>query len=668
MIEVICGILLYLFLFIVCVMAGYVFFARKFNGLAELIVYGFCINMGFFEILAGICIFGKTSFNVLITAYIILLAVFLIIFIFLFRKYRFSGFKGYSVYKETEDADRICGDGERSLWTDIKGILDFKSPTFYLVLIFMLIVICQIVLTSYKTFIDADDAYYITISNIACFNNRIDMSFSSVYNGEAVMDQRPSIFSWELYLGLLAKIFGFHPAVLAHTLIPGFLIIVSYMAWYLIASSLVDNKNKRLFVMILYALICNFGGYSSYSVGCRMLLRIWQGKSVLACIALPLLLYSCMRIYQGQIGWKLWIVNTLIIISGIGFTVVGIYLMPLSYVIYGMPLLLFYVYRKDFKTLGLVMKRLVISMIPILILGIAAIVSYQSGDTSISEIKTDDWVEVCRLTFGASGFPFVYIASLVFILVTLVRGKKLRYLKEESVLRVFRREGLMLLLLLIIPLFMFLTLLNPLLSDFVATHITGPPVYWRLYWLVPFNFTVAMAGLLVLDINCKKSLKYVMVGILALVIITSGVNIYGNKYYTPHENKYKLWNEAIEVSDSLLSLDSDDSGITCIFPGPLAYQIRQYSSDISLIRARDFGGDQGIIPGSDKTYSWLYASIYVEYNIDSQEVLDILRGLGVEYIYFSEADKVINSSSVADVYSSMDFISVDGYGFLYVIE
>ena len=69
--------------------------------------------------------------------------------------------------------------------------------------------------------------------------------------------------------------------------------------------------------------------------------------------------------------------------------------------------------------------------------------------------------------------------------------------------------------------------------------------------------------------------------------------------------------------------------------------------------------NQTKISDSELTYSWLYHSIYVDKNIDAEDVRWALSEIGIEYVYI-QGDMIDNSYYNVDI--------VENYGYVYSLK
>ena len=497
---IICVLLLYIFLFTSSYMIGFIFphenkislnkETSSIPPIIETICYGFAYHIALFEILFLPFYFLKTDFNTVVIAYIITLLVILILFILKAKRAKLFNSINLLSFK--------CFFSKRV-------ISEISIP----LVLFIVSLIFQIIYCSYFTHTDADDGYMTTVSTIAYMENKINLSFWGVYDGLEIQGGRASIFCWEFFIAALSKIFQIHPAILNHSVIIGFLLTLCYMAVYL-SADLLFPKARRNIVMLLYSVLIMFCAYSTYSLGSRMLLRVWQGKNTMVGFLIPLFLHSCLKIYFGDTSWRRFIINIVLIISGIGMTIIGVYFLPLTYAIYGLPLLVYLLVTKQLAKLGEILKKLIISVIPIIaIMGITFVsqIGKEEDGTNIGQTEPD-WMFTFKKTFGDKYvLPLLIVALIIIAVEYILYYRKNKKQENDDVIDNSKTidSTKIRLIFVAIPVLMSITLLNPLLCNVISYHVTSVPVYWRLYWIIPMQFTIAIALSYIVTLPKKKA-------------------------------------------------------------------------------------------------------------------------------------------------------------------
>lgn len=162
---------------------------------------------------------------------------------------------------------------------------------------------------------------------------------------------------WAMYVAMCSRISGIPPAVLSHTYLPFFLILLCYAVYMLIGQLLFKNDWEKTFLFLIFLSVLHLWGYTStHTLASMLLLRIWQGKAVCASFMLPLFFYLMYRIMQQEYekGWLafLYVASTgACLLSGIGIVTA-----PVVLLLYG--ILDFIYYRRPKKTAAIWMAAL----------------------------------------------------------------------------------------------------------------------------------------------------------------------------------------------------------------------------------------------------------------------------------------------------------------------
>ncbi|MFV0528631.1 MAG: DUF6077 domain-containing protein [Lachnospiraceae bacterium] len=186
------------------------------------------------------------------------------------------------------------------------------------------LILLQVAVLVFLTHFDADDAFYLATATTAV---QTDTVFSiNPYTGVAydVLPSRYVLSPFPIYIALVSYSAGMHPATFAHTVLPMFFIPLAYIVYYQIGKVLFKENKVQIGWFLVFACVFNiFGNYTAYTQSTFMLLRIWQGKAVLAAIIVPAIFYACMQVMKNNektMGWILLLaLNTAAcFISGMG--------------------------------------------------------------------------------------------------------------------------------------------------------------------------------------------------------------------------------------------------------------------------------------------------------------------------------------------------------------
>jgi len=154
---------------------------------------------------------------------------------------------------------------------------------------------------------DLDDSFYVASATTTLHTD--EMFTISAYTGRAVgkLPSRYVLSPFPILLAFFSEAVRMHPAVVAHTVLPIFLVGLAYGVYILMGQRLFkgDVRSTGIFLCFL-SLVHVFSWYSVYTQGTFMLIRIWQGKATLAATLLPGVFYmtlSAMKEREAKGEW-----------------------------------------------------------------------------------------------------------------------------------------------------------------------------------------------------------------------------------------------------------------------------------------------------------------------------------------------------------------------------
>ena len=208
--------------------------------------------------------------------------------------------------------------------------IKLEKPTVFLIL--AILVICyQAYFYIFKMHIDQDDARWIAEANDALVKNKMLLynPATGEYIGRFVGEMVKDVFSpWPFYVAGIAKITGIRAASIAHTVYPPILLALSYMAYYEMGRQLFEKPAEQGIFLLMVSVINMFMGggvENDYTQSVFTLVRIWQGKAVVAAIIIPAIFMLILRIQKDDTvqNWLLLTVTTCAacLFSGMGIAI-----------------------------------------------------------------------------------------------------------------------------------------------------------------------------------------------------------------------------------------------------------------------------------------------------------------------------------------------------------
>ncbi len=565
---------------------------RNKDDIFNIILNGFVGTFAVFEIIA--LPFNIFNWNISILYYIEIITFFLIIIL--------SFFLNWKRNIQKKDIQKI----------DIKKI-DIKKysksinkKTNIITIAVLLLIAIQIFLSSYLYTSNADDSFYISWAQQAKQLEQYQNTNPSLGQEGSIFPKAYLLNSWEIFLGFIARLFNIHVSTLAHTIFPMILIAISYMAYYILLRRI--SKKNANFMLLILAFIFLFSGVSERFRGYTLLIRIWQGKTILTNIFIPYILYHiCNLKLDGRKIVLMMITN----IATIAFNPIAIWLFPLLYFFFTIVMLCKKQIKNVLKMLLVILPNLII--LPIY-LKIAVLGATEGSVQSVDYIGYID----CLKDFirGGKLFVVLYIFSIIYII----------WKGNQKAKRVF----------VIVPIITFLTALNPLFSKIVQKYVTTSTVYWRLFWLIPIELTIAYATSQCILKRKNNVLKIIFSIFILLVISISGKNIYSsNGGFQKHINVAKIPQNIINETNFILNESEGRKVLVIAPPEPLhATTMRQLSSDIILFYSRALYS--GYIEDEEEK-TQLYNKLQDGLEID--EVYEAFQKFKVDFIIADKTNK-----------------------------
>ena len=246
---------------------------------------------------------------------------------------------GAVIYTKNQKAQKAALRMKRPQWS---------KETAVLYGIFFLLVLFQMVMGVYKASFDGDDTYYVAQSLIAQVTDR--MYTIEPYAGHSTpLDSRHALALITMWQAFLAAKSGIHATVLAHSVMPLFFIPFSYLVLYLCGRALFKEDETRLSVfLIITCFLRIFGNVSIYTPETFLLMRTWQGKSILANAVLLLLLWIFLNLFETPEQKAFWGLLALTHVFAGTCTSIGMFLTAVLTAVFTAALCL---YRKNVRVL-----------------------------------------------------------------------------------------------------------------------------------------------------------------------------------------------------------------------------------------------------------------------------------------------------------------------------
>ena len=159
-------------------------------------------------------------------------------------------------------------------------------------LLFFGLLAFQLCMSYTHAFFDGDDAYYVTQSVLSY---QTDTMYAYLpYTGiTTTVDYRHALAMFPMWAAAVSRLASTHPTIVLHSFLPLVLIPLTDLVWVRCAAQLYAGEELRRrqamvpAFMVGMALLQIFGNVSIYTPENFLVMRTWQGKSLLANLVLP---------------------------------------------------------------------------------------------------------------------------------------------------------------------------------------------------------------------------------------------------------------------------------------------------------------------------------------------------------------------------------------------
>lgn len=232
----------------------------------------------------------------------------------------------------------------KKVWKNFFWEFPRQHFTLYLAIF---IIVFQVLVCTISMHLDYDDAFYVGTSSTTIQTNSLYQYDPYTGNAYQEFPARYVLSPYPIYISMMSKLILMHPATVAHTVMPAIFIPLVYSLIALIGKKILpDNKKAFGIFMLIVAVVQIFSYYSVYTASTFILLRIWQGKALLANLFLPGIFYFVIRT-MGDKGKSVeWIVLFCMVSASAFVSSMGIMLAP---IMMGILSLIYSIYRKKLR-------------------------------------------------------------------------------------------------------------------------------------------------------------------------------------------------------------------------------------------------------------------------------------------------------------------------------
>ncbi len=181
----------------------------------------------------------------------------------------------------------------------IKKILDVSA------LVIMILAVLLIVLASiFLQHTDADDSRFVVNAVDIYRTNRLLLT--DVNSGNAIStflgDLNKDVTSpWAVYIAYISKLTRVYPSIMMHTVLPPVIMLMLGVIYWTLSEHFFGKDVLYRCIFVCFAILLNiYGCYSIYTSETFIMIRMWQGKAVLAGVGIPIMLWLFLELFRNE--------------------------------------------------------------------------------------------------------------------------------------------------------------------------------------------------------------------------------------------------------------------------------------------------------------------------------------------------------------------------------
>ncbi|HVX12435.1 MAG TPA: DUF6077 domain-containing protein [Pirellulales bacterium] len=394
----------------------------------------------------------------------------------------------------------------------------------------VLLIGCQAVASEILFRPDWDDCF-----NLAAVRDYQEAPFLNARNpisrDPGAVNATHRVLGLELWGSVLCHVTDADPQTLFHTLLPGLLVLACYGCYAALLGEVVPRRWVPVSLVGLSAYFV-FGICGPYGGANHFLIRVWQGKSLVAHLALPLMAAMLLRFARRR-DFASWATLVAAVCAGLGFSSSAIFLGPAAIGCLALALLPSVCggHRPGVGQAVRFLAAAAAACLPLALEGGAILWSMRRGEqvghsgaptaaVSATGHSVHVWFSILNDSSTSRGCSdLLWLFGLPWLGLLLIECRRRAY-------PVFY------------PILLVLTAANPVFCFPVATYLTSKDAYYRLFWLLPIGpglgLLFALLGRLTTKLattaSPRSSLHFPLVAALASGILLAalpGVFVWG---------------------------------------------------------------------------------------------------------------------------------------------
>jgi hypothetical protein len=183
-----------------------------------------------------------------------------------------------------------------------------------------------------------DQAYYIGDTASSVYTDTI--SQYNPYTGHQleVLNQEYLLETYQNHSAVMCQLFGVHPLIEIRTVMTSVVILLYQLIFYEIGMVLFKRDRLKSAVMVCFLFLLNVFSYNLFTAGEFLIIRPFEGKTILAVLIIPCLLWLFLRTASDPFNRICWYHTFLVILGSFGLNMSSIFMIPFEISAFYIPL------------------------------------------------------------------------------------------------------------------------------------------------------------------------------------------------------------------------------------------------------------------------------------------------------------------------------------------
>lgn len=191
-----------------------------------------------------------------------------------------------------------------------------------------------------ETYAIWDQSYYLGDTATSLYTNTI--SQYNPYTGKILDYLNPEYLleTYQNHSAVMCQLLHLHPMIETLTVMASAVIILYQLIMYEIGRFLFHGNRARATLMLAFLCLLNCFSFNLFTAAEFLIIRPSEGKTILAVLIIPALLYCFLKTLQNPDGRTWWIYSALVILGSFGLNMSSIFMIPFELTAFYVPLTL----------------------------------------------------------------------------------------------------------------------------------------------------------------------------------------------------------------------------------------------------------------------------------------------------------------------------------------